>query len=399
MLSDIFGEDKREKYLIILNLIKDRDITGIIYGKKGIGKKFIITKAIRSVASDKDKVVFIESAPNWHLQLLSQLGLSAEENISKEDFLLALMEFLEGFSGRLFVVFTDAQRLSKKQLAEIVHLLGTRDKVSVVIIGDENLKETLNPFRTGKLEKALNFIFEIKPPELDEYIRYFWEKYREKVSKRAIKKLYRLTGGSIEEGEGILLGLGTFPINERDIPGTEGNEKTLFVLVAGGFAIFIFAVLTYLITFQKTMKENMNLKAVDIVLKDKKLPEEGKIIDDLPIKPVKKRALDTEKIIYYINQRLDEEMGKLEINIPQLRHYVPPEEYHIQVASFRKKENALRLKNKLSENLENVKVVEKKNGVSTVVVVVHNREKTDKIVKTLTGLGFKPLVIKVKKNE
>ncbi|WP_457643403.1 SPOR domain-containing protein [Persephonella sp.] len=395
MLSDIFGEDKREKFQIILSLIKDRDITGIIYGKRGIGKKFLISKLVKEVSTNKDRAVFIEGTDKWHLHLLQELGINADENISREEFLIELVNFLEGFPGRLFVVVNNGQNLSPQQISQLLHLIGFKDRISTIIIGDETLKEKLNPFKLGKVEASLNFVFEVRPPEPEEFIRYFNEKYSGKIEKKALKKLYSLTGGSIKDAENIIMKIGRFPVKAEDISQENRNYLPVFVIIitvsATALAYWLFVQL-----YTQEKEQAVKTTAVKkINIQDKKLPEEGVIEEGLPVKPKRKKEVPLNKELEYVTAKIAESLKNEDWNIPELKFRKPEYRFVLQVASFKNRQNAEKLKNKLSKELGSVSIINRKNGLKTVVIYASGKEEVKKIQKFLTEKGLKPIIRKV----
>ncbi|NPA17427.1 MAG: hypothetical protein GXO05_06745 [Aquificae bacterium] len=397
MLSDIFGEDKREKYLIILNLLKDDDIVGILYGKKGIGKKFIVTKAVRNVAGKEDIVVFMEASDGWYSQLLSRIGIPVESDLTREEFLLRFIDFLERFDGRLFVIFNNSQRFTEKQLAEVIQLLGFKEKVSVFVIGDDSLKEKLNPFKIGRVEAAVNFIFEVRPPEYSEFLRYFNEKYGGKLQEKVVKKLYQLSGGSIKNAEDIIIKTGKFPVTLEDL-----GEKRDFPVVP--FVVLVVVILTggiyYLFLYGKENVPEIPTRTEppppqpEIV--DKKLPEEGNIEHLLPVKPRKKKDLNLQFLVDEVSEGITEALEGIDFDIPPLKHYTPPRRYAVQVASFKNEKNALRLKERLSTKFMGVDLIKRKNGITTVVIYAADKKLAEEISDKLRKEGFKPLVKKVR---
>ncbi|WP_293445119.1 SPOR domain-containing protein [Persephonella sp.] len=389
MLSDIYGYDKKEKYLIIFNLLKDGNVFGIAYGKKGIGKKFIIKKAVNEISKEKDKKVFLEAGSEWHRVVLKELKIDAPEPISKEEFFMYFVDFVEKFSGRIFIVINNIQKLSEKQIKELYHLLGLKEKVSVISIGDESLKNRLNPFKIGRMETFINFIFEIKPPEFPEFERYFQNKYGNKIDKKAVKKLYSLSEGSIQQAEELILQIGKFPIKGSDIK-TPYNKKSsvkLFILTGSVFLIGI----SLLLFFKNSVKQT--IEPEKIIKMDKKLPVEGSVAHDLPVKTKKKKKQDILSIVGEIK----EEIGNLRLEeLPQVKFYKKPVKYIIQVASFKNMDNALKLKEKISQDLPGVEILERKNGIKSVVIYASDKEEAGKIINKLKIHGLKPLLKKVK---
>ncbi|SNZ02420.1 Sporulation related domain-containing protein [Persephonella hydrogeniphila] len=386
MLSDIYGQDKRDKYLLIYNLLKDRNIFGIVYGKRGIGKRFIINKAIRSISTPEDRVVFLEAGDNIYTSILRELGIYEHEIYTKEDFLIYFIDFVEKFKGRIFIVINNAQKFTEKELSEIFHLLSLKERVSTILIGDETLKEKLNPFKIGKMEAAVNFVFEINPPEFEEFKRYFDEKYGGKIEKKALKKLYQISGGSLSDAENIIIQLGKFPIKASDLKTKDKNLPVMISVLLLTIAITV--VISYMIL--KPEEEKKEIKKITVI--DKKLPEEGSVINELPVKPKKKKGFDSDRLI----KEVLEELSKIQLqDVPELRFYEKPKKYIIQIASFKNEQYALELKERLSKKFL-AEIITRKNGIKSVIVFASNKKEVDNIINELNKMGFKPLVRKVK---
>jgi len=388
MLSDIYGQDKKEKYLIIVNLLKDSNIFGIVYGKKGIGKSYIVEKAVNDVSQEKDKKIFLEADLNWFRNLLAELGTDIPESVSKEEFFIYFVDFVEKFSGRIFIVVNNVQKLSEKQLTEIYHLIGIKDKVSTILIGDENLKRKLSLFKVGKMETSVNFKFEIKPPEFYEFERYFYQKYGDKVEKKAVKKLYSLTEGSIEQAEQIISQIGRFPVKGSDIKLPTDRKKLL--KISALFVILLMVSAGYFAFFKK--EEKNVIKPEKVIKMDKKLPTEGSVVQDLPVKTKKKKKTDILELVDIIkgeikNLRLDD--------IPEISFYRKPIRYIVQIGSFKNKNNAVRLEEKLSKDFTGIKVIEGKNGINSVVIYASDKKEAGKIISKLKKQGLNPILRKV----
>ncbi|WP_457625920.1 SPOR domain-containing protein [Persephonella sp.] len=386
MFSDIYGQDKKEKYLIIYNLLKDGNVFGILYGKKGIGKKFIVNKAVRSVSADGDRIIFLEAGEDIYSLILKEIGIYRQEIYSKEDFLIYFIDFLEKFQNRVFIVINNVHQFTEKELSEIFHLLGLKEKVSTILIGDETLKEKLSPFKLGKMEAGVNFIFEVKPPEFEEFKRYFDEKYGGKIDNKALKKLYYFSAGSFSKAEEIIIGLGKFPVKASDLKTKNKNLPALITI----FLLTVVITTTVFYLFFKPEEKKKEIKKITVV--DKKLPEEGSIINELPVKPRKKNEFNVEKII----DRISKQLSDIQIQeIPPLSFYKKPVKYVIQIASFRNEKYAQQLKEKLSEKFP-VDVIVRKNGIRSVVIFASDKKEVDNIISRLKETGFKPLVKKVK---
>lgn len=389
MLSDIYGYDKKEKYLIIFNLLKDRNIFGIAYGKKGIGKKFIIKKAVNEVSKEKDKKVFLEAGSDWYRILLKELKIDAPEPVSKEEFFMYFVDFVEKFSGRIFIVINNIQKLPEKQIKEMYHLLSLKEKVSVILIGDESLKDRINPFKIGKMEAFVNFIFEIKPPEFPEFERYFQNKYGKKIEKKAVKKLYLLSEGSIQQAEELILQIGKFPIKGSDIKIPHRKKSFIKLFILSG-SVFLFGI-GLLLFFRNSGEQT--LEPEKVIKMDKKLPVEGSVAHDLPVKTKKKKKQDILSIVGDIKK----EIGNLRLEEPpQVKFYKKPVKYIIQAASFKNMDNALKLKEKISQDLSGVEILERKNGIKSVVIYASDKKEAGKIISKLKMYGLKPLLKKVK---
>ena len=387
MLSKIYGQQKKDIYLLIFNLLKDSNVFGILYGKKGIGKKYVVTSAINNLSSSFDKKIFIEATPLWKYEILSALEIKADEEISKEEFLIKLIDFLEKFDGRLFIVINNAQNLTEKELSELAHLLNIKEKLSVFIIGTQQLKEKLNPFKLGKIEGSINFILEVEPPEFEEFSKYFTDKYGSQIEPKALKILYKMTGGSIEEAENTILRIGKFPIEPKDL----GYRPDFLKPVLLGVAIFIIiSVISYGIyygwSYFNSPKEEEIVEKIKKL--DKKLPEEGVITEGLPIKPkpkkhkkpvIKKMNFNEEDIIQEINQQLD----NLSFDIPEVKFYQPVYNYLVQVAAFRNFDNAKKFADRLKKDFPNITVIKTKKGLSLVVIKAEDKEKAIKIKNRL----------------
>ncbi len=366
MLSDIYGEDKREKFLIIKSLVKDRGCIGIVYGKRGVGKKYVVGKVIDEIKKEGDISLFIDAKDNWHQIILYEIGIY--ENLGKEEFLLRFYEFLYQIKGRMFIVFNNSHLFSEKQFLEIVKMLGAKEKITVFFIGEEQIKQILNPINTGKISLLINFVFEIKPPEFEEFYRFFKEKYKNSLSKREIKKLFKISGGSI--GEAVsLVESGTDLSKKSKLP------YLIFVFVIAGASIYFFYVL--------------DEKEKSKVIKDMKLPVEGSVEDSLPIKVKRK---EFKLALNGIEEKLKSIHS---MNIPDIKFYEKKHIYTVQVATFKNKENAERLKNKLlQEGLPaEVKSI---NDFFRVYLYTSDRNELEKVLQSLDNSGFKPIVKKVK---
>ncbi|NPA13035.1 MAG: AAA family ATPase [Aquificae bacterium] len=458
MLSDIFGLDKKEKFLIILNLMRNQDVVGILYGKEGIGKKFILKKILKNIAGNNDKVVFLDSGENWYVDLLTQLGLDVDEHITKEDFLVQFVNFLEKHPGRVFIIFDNGQNLSTKNIQEIVQLLGFKDKVSVVIVGTEELKEKLNPFKLGKVEASMNFIFEVKTPEFDEFSRYIKYKYGNKVDKKAVRKLYKLTEGSFKDANDIIKSVGKFPVYERDIG--EGSNVS-FILPFVGVAVAVgIGVVSYIYLFPKEENKNEDQTAsidqqqVEII--DKKLPEEGvviqepiieetireediylenvdnqvkKAVENVVNKPVEEHKQEKEKTpeetktqppvekevaqnkpqteekkenttvkpeTKQVAKKETTEKPKNTASQPETKDY-SQYKYVIHIASFKNRNSAESLKKRLEKFLKNdVRIIPGKNGANTVIVYARDRKEAESIASFVKKWGYRPWIVKRK---
>ena len=387
MLSKIYGQQKKDIYLLIFNLLKDSNIFGILYGKKGIGKKYVVTSAINNLSSSFDKKIFIEATPLWKNEILSAIGIEADAGISKEEFLIKFIDFLENFDGRVFIVINNAQNLTEKELSELAHLLNIKEKLSVFVIGTPQLKEKLNPFKIGKIEGSINFILEVEPPEFEEFKKYFTDKYGSQIEEKALKILYKMTGGSIEEAENTILRIGKFPIEPKDL----GYKPNFLKPVLMGIVVFaIISVISYGIYYGFNYFNSPKEKEIVEKIKklDKKLPEEGIITEGLPIKPkpkknkkplVKKVNFDEKSIIQEINQQLD----KLSFNIPEIKFYQPVYNYLVQVAAFRNFDNAKKFADRLKKEFPNITVIKTKKGLSLVVIRAEDKKKAIKIKNKL----------------
>ncbi len=390
MLSDIYGLDKKEKYIIIFNLLKSGNIFGIVYGKEGVGKKYIVEKAVDKVLNKNDKKVFLEANPDWYKNLLREIGTSPLRELSKEEFFLNFVDFIDNFSGRIFIVINNVQKLSETQIIEIYHLIGIKEKVSTILIGDESLKPKLNPFKIGKIEASVNFIFEVKPPEFSEFERYFLQKYGGKIEKKAIKKLYILSEGSIGRSEGILSQLSKFPIKGSDLKIAKNGKKHLRLFATLLIVLLIF--FGYLLFFKREEKKNV-LNPEKVIKMDKKLPVEGSVIQNLPVKTKKKKKTD---ILYFLSS-IKEGIKNVKLeSIPKISFYKKPIRYVIQIGSFRNENNALKLKEKISKDFFGVKIINRKNGIKSVVVYASNKEEAGKIISKLKKYGINPILKKVK---
>ncbi|WP_297454664.1 SPOR domain-containing protein [Persephonella sp.] len=401
MLSKIYGQQKKDIYLLIFNLLKDSNVFGILYGKKGIGKKYVVTSAINNLSSSFDKKIFIEATPLWKNEILSTLGIEADAEISKEEFLIKLIDFLEGFDGRVFIVINNAQNLTEKELSELAHLLNIKEKLSVFVIGTSQLKEKLNPFKIGKIEGSINFILEVEPPEFEEFKKYFTDKYGSQIEEKALKILYKMTDGSIEEAENTILRIGKFPIEPKDL----GYKPDFLKPVLLGVAIFtIIGVISYGIyygwSYFNSPKEEEIVEKIKKL--DKKLPEEGIITEGLPIKPkpkkhkkpvIKKIEFNEEDIIQEINRQLD----NLSFDIPEVKFYQPVYNYLVQVAAFRNFDNAKKFADSLKKEFPDITVIKTKKGLSLVVIKAENKEKAVKIKNRLKKYKLSAVIKRIRK--
>ncbi|MBK3331703.1 hypothetical protein GWK41_01320 [Persephonella atlantica] len=366
MLSDIYGEDKREKFLIIKNLMKDKDCIGVVYGKKGTGKRYLINKVINEIKKDKDIILFIDAQENWYQSILSEIGIY--EEVGREEFLIRFFEFLQKFKGRMFIVFNNCHLLSEEQFLQIVRVLGIKDKVSLIFIGDEKTRNLLNPVNTGKILSTINFAFEIKPIEFDEFFRFFKDRYGGKLSKRKIKKLFKISHGSLSEGISIVE-------SGKDL---HGRRWWLYL-------VFLFLTVAIFLLYLSGKKQQKQ-----IVVKDMKLPIEGSVEDSLPIK-VKKKKTVLELNEAEIEKKLKEIYS---LDIPEIKFYEKRYMYRLQVATFKNLKNAERLKEKLSQRGLHTRI-EKVKGFFKLTVYVSDRNELKKVLKSLKDMGFKPILKKV----
>ncbi len=370
MFSDIYGEDKKEKYLIIRNLLRDKGCIGVIYGKKGVGKKYLVRKVIEEIKKDEDIVLFIDAQENWHYVILSELGIY--ERISKEEFLIKFFEFLQKFKGRVFIIFNNSHLLSDKQFLQIVKILGIKDKVSLIFIGEESIKQLLNPSKAGKISPLLNFIFEIKPPEFEEFYRFFKDKYGNKLSRKKVKHLFKLSGGSISEGISILE------------EGKSLRRKNMFKLLYY-LSVFTIVAIIFIVFYGNEKREEKK-----VAIKDMKLPVEGSVEDSLPVKIKRKKEFELKE------REIEKNLKKIyNQEIPPLKFYEKKRSYKLQIATFKSLKNAENLREKLLQTgLDSS--VEHKNGLHRVIVYTSNRNELEKVLKSLKEMGFKPIVKKVR---
>ncbi|WP_457641194.1 SPOR domain-containing protein [Persephonella sp.] len=333
------NEHNWEIFLILKILLKDHNQTGFLYGKDGRKVSLFLMDLFNEFNTDK-RVLFISpESGNIYKQILEKLGKNVE-NFSKEKFLIEFFTEKEKLKKRLFIVIESSEKLSEKDIVELLKILGREKDITLIFAGNEKLKNLIDQIKTKKIFSSVHFVFQLKDEK-----RLFLSK----------KILF-----------GILLTAAAFAVwllYQRDVKVEE--EKKLQIVQKD-------------VQIVKKLKEESEEKpAKSINIEQRKLKKSYESVCDF--------ICEFDKAVYTL---LKNE------NIPPLNHkkLSISEKYRIYAGAFRKIENARYFQKEIKEKTDLSPEIEDLGKIKNVYIKAYSREEALQIRDMLNEIGIKPYI-------
>lgn len=210
-----FESDDYNEVINRLNYIKEINGIGIFYGENGLGKTYVIKSFIDSLNKDLYKIIYINSKLNSTVfdflnNIAKELDLDTgncyktelTDNIQKE-----IIRIVNQDKMKVIVIIDDAHLLKREILLNLKILydfeINTKDYVTLVLVGQEELKIELSKPIHNSLKQRINTNYKLNGlsrKEVKEYISTRLEivnSNKEIFTEEALNTLYSCSKSSI----------------------------------------------------------------------------------------------------------------------------------------------------------------------------------------------------------
>ncbi len=172
----------------LLYAVKERKGFVVITGEVGAGKTTVVRRFISQLSNDTEVIMIFNTflSPKQLIEtILLDLGITYKSSESKAAMIRKIYDYLllQQEKGRTVVLIIDeAQNLSPQVLEEIRMLsnleTGSEKLLQIVLVGQPELRDTLNRRDMFQLKQRLFFSYHIKPLSLTDSLSYMAHRIR-----------------------------------------------------------------------------------------------------------------------------------------------------------------------------------------------------------------------------